>query len=270
MVCNSCERSSPEGSKFCIHCGTPAVAPAVEDAHAVANPEPATDPVPVETPEPVGELVTVGPAPAPAPVSREHPPPVVAPPAPPPLAAPAPPPASALPIPPPPPPPIPAPSPPPIAGVAPPPPPEAPDALAPAEPESPVGIVDPCELGPAMARLSTNAQRVGREAAAILSALLRDDEHVDALVQGRYQNNAGLAVLTNGRILLVNDHEWRPDVREVPIVADLVVQGWQDDRTAALVFVTEGVSVTIEMIMDRPLAQEMAHLIRARVADLAG
>lgn len=269
MVCNSCERTSPEGSKFCIHCGTPATAPAVE-AQVASDPEPATDHVPVEVLEPVGELVTAGPAPAPAPVSREHPPPVVAPPAPPPLAAPAPPPASALPIPPPPPS-SPTPPPPPIAGVAPaPPPPDAPDSLAPDEPASPVGIVDPCELGPAMARLSANAQRAGREAAAILSALLRDDEHVDALVQGSYQNNAGLAVLTNERILLVNDHEWRPDIREVPIVAELVVQGWQDDRTAALVFVTEGVSVTIDMIMDRPLAQEMAHLIRARVADLAG
>jgi hypothetical protein len=106
-------------------------------------------------------------------------------------------------------------------------------------------------------------------AAAILSALLHDGEHVDALVQGRYQHNAGIAVLTDERILVVNDHEWKPDVREIPIVPDLVVQGWQDDRTAALVFVTGGMSVTIEMIMDRPLAQEMAHLIRARVADLA-
>ncbi len=104
----------------------------------------------------------------------------------------------------------------------------------------------------------------------MLSALLHEGEHVDALVQGRYQNHAGVAVLTNERVLLVNDHEWRPDVREIDIVADLVVQGWQDDRTASLVFVTGGQSITIEMITDRPLAQEMAHLIRGRVADLQG
>jgi len=133
-----------------------------------------------------------------------------------------------------------------------------------------LGVVDPSELGPAVARLSSNAQRAGRIAAAILSALLHEGEHVDALVQGTYQHNAAVAVLTDRRILVVNDHEWRPDVREVAITADLVVQGWQDDRTAALVFVTEGVSVTLDMITDRPLAQEMAHLIRARVADLAG
>lgn len=272
MECESCERTSPEGSKFCIHCGAPAPsadAPSAPEAEPLTpDPEPASEVGDEVEAERVDELVTAG---AP-PMSREHPPPVVAPPAPPPLAAPAPPAASAAPIPPPPPP-IPSapPPPPPIAGVAPaPPPPVTPDALAPPEPEAPLGVVDPSELGPAVARLSSNAQRAGRIAAAILSALLHDGEHVDALVQGTYQHNAAVAALTDRRILVVNDHEWRPDVREVAITADLVVQGWQDDRTAALVFVTEGVSVTLDMITDRPLAQEMAHLIRARVADLAG
>jgi hypothetical protein len=131
-----------------------------------------------------------------------------------------------------------------------------------------LGVVDPFELGPAVARLSANAQRAGRVAAAILGALLREDERVAALVQGRYQSQAAVGVLTNHRVVLVNDHEWQPDIREIAITRDLVVQGWQDDRTASLVFVTEGQSVTIEMITDRPLAQEMAHLIRARVAEL--
>ena len=131
-----------------------------------------------------------------------------------------------------------------------------------------MGIVDPFGLGPAVSRLSANAQRVGRVAAAILSALLHEDEQVRALVQGMYQNHAAVGVFTNERILLVNDHEWRPDVREVPITPDLIVQGWQDDRTASLVFVTEGQSVTFSTVVDRPLAQEMAHLIRARVAEL--
>jgi hypothetical protein len=143
-----------------------------------------------------------------------------------------------------------------------------PEELAPPEPESPIGVVDPAALAPAVARLSANAQRAGRVAAAVLSAQLHDGEHVDALVQGLYQNHAAVAVLTNERVVVVNDHEWRPDRRAIQITADLVVQGWQDDRTASLVFVTEGQSVTISMITDRPLAQEMAHLIRGRVADL--
>jgi hypothetical protein len=133
-----------------------------------------------------------------------------------------------------------------------------------------VGVVDPFGLGPAVARLSANAQRAGRVALAVLSALLHEDEQVESIVQGMYQNNAGVAVLTSERVLVVNDHEWKPDQREIKLEPDLVVQGWQDDRTASLVFVTEGQSVTVSMISDRPLAQEMAHAIRAKVTDLAG
>ena len=91
---------------------------------------------------------------------------------------------------------------------------------------------------------------------------------IDALVGGRYQNQAGVAALTSRRLILVNEHEWVPDVRIVPLTGDLVVQGWQDDRTASLIFVTEGQSVTFSFIIDRPLAQEMAQLVRNRVASV--
>lgn len=277
MVCESCANASPEGSKFCIHCGAalvaaPAPAPPPPPPPFVPETAPDSQSIPEPDPQPGSEPVT------PDVTSRQHPPPVLAPPPPPPVEATPPPPPPVAPL---------LTPPPPIStvapaapsgsappsGMAPPaaaPPPLAPEELAPAEPESPIAVVDPAELGPAVARLSANAQRAGRVAAAVLSALLHEGEHVDALVQGRYQNNAGVAVLTSERIMLVNDHEWRPDIREIAITADLVVQGWQDDRTASLTFVAEGRSMTIEMITDRPLAQEMAHMIRSRVADLAG
>ena len=41
------------------------------------------------------------------------------------------------------------------------------------------------------------------------------------------------------------------------------MQGWQDDRTASLIFVSEGQSITLSLIADRPLAQELAHRLRA-------
>jgi hypothetical protein len=129
-------------------------------------------------------------------------------------------------------------------------------------------VVDPWDFGAAYSRLSSNAQRAGRVAAAVATALLADDEMVELIVQGRYQSQAGLIVLTDRRVLIVNDHEWRPDVRVVPIEPELVVQGWQDDRTASLVFVTQGQSVTVSVIVDRPLAQEMAQKVRAKVAAL--
>jgi hypothetical protein len=129
-------------------------------------------------------------------------------------------------------------------------------------------VVDPHVLGPAVQRLSAAALRTGRVAIGILSMLLEEDEMIDALVGGRYQNQAGVAALTSRRLILVNEHEWVPDVRIVPLTGDLVVQGWQDDRTASLIFVTEGQSVTFSFIIDRPLAQEMAQLVRNRVASV--
>jgi hypothetical protein len=235
LICESCGGTSPEGSKFCIRCGERLIEPEEGRGEAVEGPE-------VEAEE-AREEIAVAP-------EVTHPPPVKAPP----------PPSE------------------PITDEAPPvetpeeptrPPLVVPSEPAPPEPESPLGVVDPAELGPAVARLAAGSQRAGRVAMAILSAMLHEGERVESLVVGQYQNHAGVAVLTSERILLVNDHEWVPDVREIAITAHLVVQGWQDDRTASLVFVTEGVSVTISLIVDRPVAQEMAHAIRAKVAALA-
>jgi hypothetical protein len=155
------------------------------------------------------------------------------------------------------------------ASPPPPPPPPAPPApTAPPEPAAPAGVVDPHVLGPAVQRLSAAALRTGRVAIGMLSMLLEEGETIEALVGGRYQNQAGVAALTSTRLILVNEHEWVPDIRIVTLTSDLVVQGWQDDRTASLIFVTEGMSVTFSFIIDRPLAQEMAQLVRNRVAAL--
>ena len=90
-------------------------------------------------------------------------------------------------------------------------------------------------------------------------------EVVHALVQGLYQNQPAVAALTSNRLILVNEHEWRPDIREVSLTPDLVVQGLQDERPASLTFVTEGVGVTISGIIDRSLAHDMARAVRERI-----
>ncbi|MEZ5206923.1 MAG: hypothetical protein R2690_08055 [Acidimicrobiales bacterium] len=140
----------------------------------------------------------------------------------------------------------------------------------PSEPAGEPGVRDPNQLGAAAERLSPESFRNGRVALAILSVHLRQGEYVQAIVQGAYQGYAAVGVLTDQRILLVNDHEWVADVREVPIATDLKVQGLQDDKTASLTFIVDGVGVTISAIGDRPLAHEMAQLVRGRVAELGG
>ncbi len=140
------------------------------------------------------------------------------------------------------------------------------DVTAPPEPDAPIGVVDPFGLAPASLRLSPGAFRNGRVALAILSVLLHEGEQVELVVQGRYQNHAGVVALTDRRVLLVNDHDWVPDIRDLAIDAGLVVQGWQDDDSAALVFIADGRSITIDLIENHELAHELAQKVRERVA----
>lgn len=99
------------------------------------------------------------------------------------------------------------------------------------------------------------------------SALLEPGEVVEAIVQGRLLGEVGVAVLTATRVLLVNEAQWKPTIETVDIEPSLVVQGWQDDKVASLVFQSGDRAVTLEQIGDRALAQEMAGRVRAKVAE---
>jgi hypothetical protein len=116
-------------------------------------------------------------------------------------------------------------------------------------------------------RLGSSAKKQGKTAFAVASALLEPNEVVEAIVQGRFQGQPGVAVLTGHRVLLVNEAQWKVGVESVPIEPTLTVQGWQDDKVASLIFQSGDRSVTIESIGDRPLAQEMAGRVRAKVAE---
>jgi len=142
--------------------------------------------------------------------------------------------------------------------------------VPPPEDPAPEGVVDPHGIVPVITRMSAGSLRTGHVALGILSIVLQPDEVVDAVVQGTYQQHVGVAALTNKRLVLVNEHEWSPDVRSILITPELLVQGWQDDRTASLIFIVDGRSITLSLIADRPLAQDMAHRVRARIAQAAG
>ena len=159
------------------------------------------------------------------------------------------------------------PPPPPGAPVGPPlaPPPTMP-AMAP-PPVAPAGPADPHQLGLAAARLGSSAKRQAKTALAVASAMLDNGEVVEAVVQGQFEGEPGVVVLTAGRVLLVNEAQWKVGTASIPIDPALTVQGWQDDKVASLTFQAGDRQVTIDSISDRPLAQEMAGRVRARVAE---
>jgi hypothetical protein len=128
-------------------------------------------------------------------------------------------------------------------------------------------VNDPHGLGIALARLGSGARRGSKASAAALGVLLAEGEIIEGLVAGQVYGANAVGALTNQRFIVVNDREFKPDVIEMPVDAGTTVQGWQDDRNAALLVQgSGGKSAQIERIGDRPLALEMAQRLRARAA----
>jgi hypothetical protein len=120
-------------------------------------------------------------------------------------------------------------------------------------------------MGQAVSALGMFSKRSGRVAFALVASLLDEGEVIEVLVQGRFRGEDGAAVLTDRRLVVANDREWKPDIEIVELGPGLTVQGWQDDRSAALVFQRGERTTTIDQIGERDLAQRMAALVRARV-----
>ena len=97
--------------------------------------------------------------------------------------------------------------------------------------------------------------------------LLEDGEVVECLVQGDYQGSHAVAVLTDRRVLVVNDKEWKPSVVTLHLGPGDSVQGFGDDRTASLTFTSSGTQVVVEGIGDTGLAREMAQRARTQIGE---
>jgi hypothetical protein len=76
-------------------------------------------------------------------------------------------------------------------------------------------------------------------------------------------------VLTDRALVLADERQWRPATRRLPVDPSLVVQGWQDDRTASLILQSPLGQLVVDQIEDRPLAVEMAQRIRYRTGQSA-
>ena len=127
------------------------------------------------------------------------------------------------------------------------------------------GTVDPAGLGAAVAQLSGSGRRAGHGAFLVLGAALGASEQVEVVVPCRFLGTAGCVALTDQRLVLVTAREWRPDVLTIRLEPGLEVQGWQDERTAALVFSAGTEELVVDQIGERAAAQQLAASVRARV-----
>lgn len=125
---------------------------------------------------------------------------------------------------------------------------------------------DPHVLGPAVARLGNGARKSARTALAIASVVLDDGEAVEGLVAGQVDGLDGIAVLTDRKLVLLNDRQWRPDRYAFVLDPGLTVRGEAAGAEATLTIEQGGRTAVISRIGDVPLAQELAQRIRARAA----
>jgi len=127
---------------------------------------------------------------------------------------------------------------------------------------------DPHKMMKAVGELAPASVAAGRASLFVLSVVMRPSEELACVVQGRINNQNGVAALTDQRVLLVNEREWSPEVTVFEIGTDLVVQGLQDESTASLTFIAGGQRLTASGITDRPVARQLATMLREKVAEL--
>ncbi len=146
------------------------------------------------------------------------------------------------------------------------PPPPSPVKESPIPEVTPTGFFDPHNLAPVVEQMGFQARRASKVALMAATSVLGDHEVVELGVKGRFLGRDGVCLLTSERLLLVNDNEWKPDVAEVEVNDALTVQGWADDRSAAIVFTGGGGQVVIERISEKDAAQALAEGVRARIS----
>ena len=126
------------------------------------------------------------------------------------------------------------------------------------------GTTDPHQLGAAVDRLSSSTRKASAAAFAVAAVTLDDGEIVQLAMGCRFLGADGAVVLTDRQMLITNARPWQPDVVPVALEPGLTVQGWQDDRSAALVFARSGHELVVDQISDRAIAQELAAEVRRR------
>jgi len=100
--------------------------------------------------------------------------------------------------------------------------------------------------------------------ATVAAALLQEGELVEIMVVGRVLGLDAVAVLTNQRLVVVNDNQLKPLVLTFEVDPQLQVQGWEEGKTASLIFTRGEISARVDSIGDPGLAREMAARTRAR------
>lgn len=145
------------------------------------------------------------------------------------------------------------------------PPPFGAPGVAPAD-DDPTSAVaaDQHGLDVAVSRLRPEDRERARVPLSVCGALLLPDEHVVGAVTGQMLGRPAAVVVTQSRVLVVNDRRWQPIVDVYPIDDALLVRGRHDRQVAALSFADDTRLSMVDGITEVELAVGLAEAIRDR------
>jgi hypothetical protein len=135
---------------------------------------------------------------------------------------------------------------------------EAPGSTGPGVPP----LEDPQGFDTAILRLHPQDRERSHVPLSVCGALLHEHEHVRGVVTGQMLGRPAAVVVTDERVLVVNDRRWQPVVDIFPIDGDLVVRGRHDRHVAALSFADQSRVSMVDGIGEVDIAIELAEHIR--------
>ena len=121
---------------------------------------------------------------------------------------------------------------------------------------------DPRDFETAILRLHPQDRERAHVPLSVCGALLDEDEVVLGVVTGQMLGRPAAVVVTEERVLVVNDRRWQPVVDIFPIDGDLVVRGRHDRQVAALSFADPSRVSMVDGIGEVAIAVELAEHIR--------
>jgi len=123
-------------------------------------------------------------------------------------------------------------------------------------------LEDPQGFDTAILRLHPQDRERAHVPLSVCGALLHEHEHVRGVVTGQMLGRPAAVVVTDERVLVVNDRRWQPVVDIFPIDGELVVRGRHDRHVAALSFADHSRVSMVDGIGEVDIAIELAEHIR--------
>ena len=121
-------------------------------------------------------------------------------------------------------------------------------------------------LSGAVSRLTASSQAAGGAGFTVLGALLAPGERVDHVVVGTSLGMPTVAALTATRVIVISEQRWVPEVEVFQVDNNLTVHGRHANDQASLTFGDHERLVTVDQIIEVPIAVELATILRSRIS----